>query len=175
MFEFGLTKSNICANIDATERTDVRKVVRMRTMHGMAAGSEARGGRVVIDVPMVGAVSRTRLRSGERAIAAPVRGWFLRHVRMLVIVLLACATFLALWGSGAWSGGGVSAASGTQSAAAGGDVVHYTVRSGDTLWSIARWCGYANEQEGVARLMAMNDLSTAELSPGQHLLLPLES
>ncbi|PAU69205.1 hypothetical protein B1400_1091 [Bifidobacterium italicum] len=143
-----------------------------RGMRRMTVGSEMRGGRVVIDVPMAAAASCTRLRSGERAVAAPVRGWFTRHMRMLVVVSLACATFLALWGSGAWSGDPTPAASGTPAASA--DVVHYTVRSGDTLWSIARWCGYANEQEGVSRLMAVNDLSTAELSPGQHLLLPMD-
>lgn len=142
-------------------------------MPRMAAGSKAHAGRVVIDVPMSVAESRTRLRSGERAVVAPMRGWFVRHMRLLVIVLLACTTFLALWGSGAWSGDPTPAATGASATSA--DVVHYTVRSGDTLWSIARWCGYANEQEGVAKLMAMNDLSTAELSPGQHLLLPMEA
>ncbi|RSX47891.1 peptidoglycan-binding protein [Bifidobacterium castoris] len=146
-----------------------------RGMRRMTVGSETHGGRAVIDVPMAAAAPCTRLRSGERAVAAPVRGWCARHMRMLAVVLLACATFLALWGSGAWSGGRAPAASAGRAAAgvAADAVVHYTVRSGDTLWSIARWCGYANEQQGVAELMAMNDLGTAELSPGQHLVLPM--
>lgn len=178
MFESGLTKSNIRANIEATERTDVRKVARMETrgMWTMATGCDMGRSCVVLDVPAPERADRIRLRSGEHAVAAPVRGWFARHMRMLVIVLLACATSFALWGSGAWSGGRSPAAAGTQataSDAADAAVVHYTVRSGDTLWSIARWCGYANAQDGVAELMALNDLDSAALRPGQHLVLPM--
>jgi nucleoid-associated protein YgaU len=59
-----------------------------------------------------------------------------------------------------------------RSSGASGPVRHYTVRGGDTLWSIAdsRYAG--DPRAGVWRIEQRNHLRDATISPGQVLVLP---
>ena len=51
--------------------------------------------------------------------------------------------------------------------------VEYRVKSGDTLWRIAsRVDPDEDRRKVVYRLMELNELSSATLSPGQSILLP---
>ncbi len=77
-------------------------------------------------------------------------------LRILVIV----ATVLFLWTLFAGESG------------ASGPVRPYTVQPGDTLWSIAEkhWTG--DPREGVWNLERSNHLDSAEITPGQVLLVP---
>ncbi len=55
-------------------------------------------------------------------------------------------------------------------------VRHHTVRSGETIWSIAvRLAGERDPRPTVDRLIALNDLSGATITPGQRLTLPTSS
>ena len=53
-----------------------------------------------------------------------------------------------------------------------GPAVHYTVKPGDTLWSIAvkRYAG--DPRDAIYRIEQRNRLGTAVIVPGQTLLLP---
>lgn len=151
--------------------------MEIRGMRETIAGVRAHRDHMLIDAPCVDRSDGVHLRTGERAVTVPMRGWFVRHMRAFIFTVLACAVVLVMWGTqGAFaqsSAQGHAVESDAATEAPRGDVLHYTVRSGDTLWSISRWCGYANAQDGVDALMAMNGLETAELKPGQHLVLPM--
>lgn len=91
------------------------------------------------------------------------------HVRMWLIVL---AVLVCL---------GVALAShmpgiGEQAAYAGyesTEVVHYTVRPGDTLWSIADRFTDAPAAQVVECLKAVNGLDDSRIAAGQHLIIPV--
>lgn len=52
-------------------------------------------------------------------------------------------------------------------------VEHHTVKPGETIWSIAvRLAGDRDPRPTVDRLIALNDLSGAVITPGQRLALP---
>ena len=53
-----------------------------------------------------------------------------------------------------------------------GPTVRYTVRSGDTLWSIAVGHYAGDPRDGIWKIERRNHLSGALISPGQKLLLP---
>lgn len=55
---------------------------------------------------------------------------------------------------------------------ASGPARHYTVKPGDTLWSIAQANSSGDPREGVWQLEHTNHLDSAEISPGQVLLVP---
>jgi hypothetical protein len=55
---------------------------------------------------------------------------------------------------------------------AGGPEQMYTVRAGDTLWSIAAAHFAGDPREGVWELRERNRLSGALIRPGQRLVLP---
>ncbi|WEV41575.1 LysM peptidoglycan-binding domain-containing protein [Bifidobacterium sp. ESL0682] len=56
------------------------------------------------------------------------------------------------------------------------NVVSYTVRPGDTLWSYARKITPSNKNVGdtVNQLMDLNQLDSAQLQPGQKIVVPEE-
>ena len=56
------------------------------------------------------------------------------------------------------------------------EVVNYTVRPGDTLWSYANQITPAggDVSESVDTLMDLNDLDTPQLHPGQNLIVPAQ-
>ena len=53
-----------------------------------------------------------------------------------------------------------------------GPSVRYTVRPGDTLWSIAVGHYAGDPRDGIWKIERRNQLSGALISPGQKLLLP---
>lgn len=55
---------------------------------------------------------------------------------------------------------------------AGENPRHHTVRSGETLWSIASESYAGDPREGVWLLRERNDLDGATIVPGQRLVLP---
>lgn len=55
---------------------------------------------------------------------------------------------------------------------ASGPELHYRVKPGDTLWSIAERTFPGDPREGVWELRDRNDLDSAVIVPGQVLLLP---
>ncbi|WEV66244.1 MULTISPECIES: LysM peptidoglycan-binding domain-containing protein [unclassified Bifidobacterium] len=57
------------------------------------------------------------------------------------------------------------------------NVVSYTVRPGDTLWSYARQITPESKNVGdtVAQIMDLNQLDSAQLQPGQRIVVPDES
>jgi LysM repeat protein len=55
---------------------------------------------------------------------------------------------------------------------AGANPRHHTVRSGDTLWSIAAASYAGDPREGVWKLQRRNGLDDATIVPGQRLVLP---
>ncbi|WEV53438.1 LysM peptidoglycan-binding domain-containing protein [Bifidobacterium sp. ESL0704] len=63
------------------------------------------------------------------------------------------------------------------SATGDANVVSYTVRPGDTLWSYARQITPENKNVGdtVVEIMDMNQLDSAQLQPGQRIVVPEES
>jgi predicted Zn-dependent protease len=56
-------------------------------------------------------------------------------------------------------------------------VVTYTVRPGDTIWSYAQEVTPSdqNVSDTVDRLMSLNKLQSAELKPGQRIVVPQQS
>ena len=56
------------------------------------------------------------------------------------------------------------------------DHEEYIVVSGDTLWAIARQrgCNSSDTRELVYRIMEYNEMSRADLTPGDRLLLPAD-
>ncbi|WEV58540.1 LysM peptidoglycan-binding domain-containing protein [Bifidobacterium sp. ESL0728] len=56
------------------------------------------------------------------------------------------------------------------------NVVSYTVRPGDTLWSYAQQITPENKNVGdtVAEIMDLNQLDSAQLQPGQRIVVPEE-
>lgn len=60
-----------------------------------------------------------------------------------------------------------------ESTPAANDFDYVTVTSGDTLWSIAELIDPTGDpRDTVAELMTLNQLSSANLSPGQELAIP---
>ncbi len=91
----------------------------------------------------------------------------LRLTRRGVVVLAALVATLA--GALLW----VAAVSAPASVAAPAGVHSVTVRSGDTLWSIAsRVAPTRDPRAEVAALRGANHLGEADLVPGQHLRVP---
>ncbi len=76
--------------------------------------------------------------------------------RMLVLVILA----VGLWALFA------------RDTQATGPVERYTVRGGDTLWSIAATHGAGDIREAIWEIRERNHLAGATITPGQTLLLP---
>jgi len=55
---------------------------------------------------------------------------------------------------------------------ASGKPRHYTVASGETLWTIAAAQYGGDPRSGVWRLQEANDLNGSTIVPGQHLVVP---
>jgi LysM repeat protein len=55
---------------------------------------------------------------------------------------------------------------------AGGNPRYHTVRSGETLWTIASETYGGDPREGVWRMRSRNHLEGATIVPGQRLILP---
>jgi LysM repeat protein len=53
-----------------------------------------------------------------------------------------------------------------------GPAVHYTVKPGDTLWSIAASRYAGDPRDAIYRIEQRNQLGSAVIVPGQTLLLP---
>jgi LysM repeat protein len=53
-----------------------------------------------------------------------------------------------------------------------GPTVRYTVKPGDTLWSIAVGHYAGDPRDGICKIERRNHLSGAVIQPGQRLLLP---
>lgn len=74
----------------------------------------------------------------------------------------------------AWCGMGIWSVQSAQSDTGATDVVGYTVRPGDTLWSYASSITPEGQdvQQTVDDLIALNDLDSGSLRAGQHILVP---
>ena len=59
-----------------------------------------------------------------------------------------------------------------RSSGASGPVQHYTVRAGDTLWSIADARYGGDPRAGVWKIQQRNHLRDSAIAPGQVLVLP---
>jgi LysM repeat protein len=75
------------------------------------------------------------------------------------LLILLCAAALAV-GLAARSSNGA------------GPMRTYTVRPGDTLWTVAERMYAGDPREGVWRLERLNHLASATISPGEKLLVP---
>ena len=52
---------------------------------------------------------------------------------------------------------------------------HVTVAAGESLWELAAWIApEADPRQVVSDLVALNQLSTTEVQPGQRLAIPLQ-
>ena len=73
-----------------------------------------------------------------------------------------------------WIGWSAVSHESAQSSQGAVEVVNYTVRPGDTLWSYARQITPAGGDVSLSvdTLMSLNDLNTPELHPGQNILVP---
>lgn len=86
----------------------------------------------------------------------------------VIVVVLASAL--------AWAGLSMFASSRADSATLPGEVISYTVKPGDTLWSYA---ASITPQGGdvsqmVDELMELNNLESSALTAGQHIIVPAE-
>ncbi|MBB2955190.1 LysM repeat protein [Bifidobacterium commune] len=83
-----------------------------------------------------------------------------------VVALMLAAVILVSWK--------IAAPHVANSAEGDANLVGYTVRPGDTLWSYATKITPADKNVGdtVDRLMQLNQLDSAELQPGQRLVVP---
>jgi nucleoid-associated protein YgaU len=59
-----------------------------------------------------------------------------------------------------------------RSSDASGPPRHYTVRAGDTLWSIAERSYGGDPRAGIWKITQSNHLRGAAISPGQSLVIP---
>lgn len=91
------------------------------------------------------------------------------HVRIWLIVLAALLCLGFTFASHMPGLGERTAYAGYEST----DVVHYTVRPGDTLWSIADRFTDAPAAQVVERLKAVNGLDDSRIRAGQHLIIPV--
>jgi LysM domain len=82
------------------------------------------------------------------------------RLSLVIRILVIAAAALFLWALFANDSG------------ASGPAQHYTVRPGDTLWSIAVNHSSGDPREGVWELQHRNRLASAAISPGQVLLIP---
>lgn len=82
------------------------------------------------------------------------------RLSLVIRILVIAAAVLFLWALFANDSG------------ASGPARHYTVRQGDTLWSIAVDHSAGDPREGVWELQHRNHLASAAISPGQVLLVP---
>lgn len=106
-------------------------------------------------VPIHGATHSTRLRLTRRGRAV---------IALLVSLPLAIALVVMVL-----NGGGATAISSNAAA----DVATITVAAGESLWSLAAALApQASTADVVADLMAMNALASAEVLPGQVLVVP---
>ena len=82
-----------------------------------------------------------------------------------VVLALSALNGSALGGSPAQAGSTVSTTS----------FDHITVAAGESLWDLAAWVApEADPREVVADFVALNQLSTTAVQPGQRLAIPLE-
>ena len=91
------------------------------------------------------------------------------HVRMWLIVLAALLCLGCTLASRMPGLGEQTAYAGYEST----EVVHYTVRPGDTLWSIASRFTDAPAAQVVECLKAINGLDDSRIVAGQHLIIPV--
>ena len=82
---------------------------------------------------------------------------FARHLGRIVLLLVAAAFAVAV--------------AARQSNGAG-PAQHYTVRAGDTLWSIASAHYAGDPREAIWEIEHRNRLSSPSISPGEVLVLP---
>lgn len=133
------------------------------------AASNAIGSAINAVAPLSGSSYKTR----------DIRGLSLHttsHQVSGVPRLFRRAAAVACVGALIWSGWNIVMPSHAQSATGPVEVVTYSVRPGDTLWSYAR---EATPQGGdvsdtVSRLMKLNNLDSAALQPGQTILVPIQ-
>jgi LysM repeat protein len=76
--------------------------------------------------------------------------------RIVIVVLVAAALWAVL----------------ARDTGAGPHPRYYTVRQGETLWSIAAESYGGDPREGVWKLQTRNELGNTTIMPGQRLLLP---
>lgn len=97
-----------------------------------------------------------------------------RFMRRRCVALL--ALFVMLIAVFSVRGIGGFAASQADAAPQHQDVVSYTVRPGDTLWSYAEQITPEGENvsDTVDELMQLNDLDSGALNPGQRLVVPAQ-
>ena len=82
---------------------------------------------------------------------------FGRHIGRIVLLLVAAAFAVAV--------------AARQSSGAG-PAVHYTVRAGDTLWSIAAAHYSGDPREAIWEIEQRNRLASPSIQPGETLVLP---
>ena len=130
-----------------------------------------RGGHGVCGVSGAGKVNGVHAARDVHA-AQAVRS---RHVRTKLTVRgkIVVACFVAAVSWGAFS---LAYDNSAESAEGATEVVNYTVRPGDTLWSYAQSITPAggDVSESVDELMDLNNLDSASLTPGQTIVVPAE-
>lgn len=84
---------------------------------------------------------------------------------LLVVPVALALALLALGGTPAQAGSTVSTAS----------YEHITVVAGESLWDLAAWVApAADPRDVVADFVALNQLATTEVQPGQRLAIPAQ-
>jgi hypothetical protein len=109
-------------------------------------------------------------RSADAAVRPMPRLRITRRGRVVLGVLLAAPLAIALAVS--TLGSPPAEAGSTVSTAS---FEHVTVAAGESLWELAAWIApEADPRQVVSDLVALNQLSTTEVQPGQRLAIPLQ-
>jgi LysM repeat protein len=135
-----------------------------------AARTSAPGATVAETAHWAGAVPRvvnSRLRITRRGRAV--------LTTLLALPVVATALVLALNSGMAFASEGEPAGANTQSSAQAVDTFGYvTVKSGQSMWTLAETIApKADPRDVIAEIVALNQLTSASLSPGQQLAVPV--
>ena len=89
--------------------------------------------------------------------------------------LVAIALFIGLGGGDAVAGNNASAATAGSASAGGTSFEYVSIAPGQSLWELAEQVApYADPREVVADILALNQLRSADVQPGQELAIPVQ-
>ena len=112
----------------------------------------------------------TTPRSADAAVRPAPRLKITRRGRLVLAALLAAPIAVVLAFSAL-----ASAPAQAGSTASTTSFAHITVAPGESLWELAAWIApEADPRQVVSDLVALNQLSTTEVQPGQRLAIPTE-